>query len=162
MDWIGGFFDADGSASLVKRKRKGAAASVAAFQATVCFSQSDYGLLAAVKETIGGGNLRCRAKAGETNEYGVRNNRDAYQLIWTGSDAVRVLQLIFPYSIGKRKEISEIIAFHQRFNNYTKGFKNGGEEYLRRVAEMEAAGDECQQSLRHIRATKNTEVYLEG
>lgn len=156
--WIGGFFDADGSVCLVRRKRVSRLSIRLGFAPMLCLSQSDLGLLAGIQQEIGGGTLKRRSKAGEVNAVGVRTNRDGYQLNWSCSEAIRVMNLLRPFSIGKKGEIDLILKFYGTYANYTKGFTSGGEIYENRYSEMVEAGETCRASLKDFRQSKDTRI----
>jgi hypothetical protein len=126
------------------------------FSPYAAFSQSDYGLLAQIQEEVGGGTLKKRAKAGDVNVYGVKTNRDGYQLAWSGAECIRVLSYLKDYSIGKRVEIDLVLDFYTSYSNSTKGYNKGGREYEQRYIEMINAGSACCEALKNARQFKNT------
>lgn len=156
LHWIGGFFDADGSVCLVRRTNKTKQGIRVGFTPYIAFSQSDHGLLKQVQKELENGTLKKRSSAGEVNKYGVKTNRDGYQVAWSGAECVRVLSVLREYSIGKKVEIDLVLDFYNRYSNYTKGYNKGGEEYERRYDEMVQEGLKCVAALRESRQHKDT------
>lgn len=162
LPYIAGLFDADGSVSLTKRTRLSKAWGIpgVSFVPVVSFSQSDFGLLKAVADFLDG-KVNLHSMAGGANSYGVKRNRNSYQIAWSNREAIRVARILKDYSIARSGELSVIIDFYEKFANFTKGAGRGSapskENVARRALHL-AAGDAARTQLQLIRQHKNTET----
>lgn len=150
LDWIGGFFDADGSCSLVQSKGN--------YAPIIHLAQSDEGILDQVSHILIG-TVRQSSKAGDVNKYGVRKTRDGFRLHWSNAEAIRVARILINHTICKREELEAIVSYYDKYNNYTKGwgrYADISDEYTRRHTEKVIAAEQCRQLLKNIRANKDT------
>lgn len=151
LDWIGGFFDADGSVGLSKRTRQ--RSDAVAFVPFVNFSQSDRDILDRIADQIGAKVYRHSA-GGSVNSWGISVNRPSFMIRADNSKAIEIARRLIPVTHLKRNQLEEVVAFHDRFNNYTKGWcrwRHQNDEYDRRYAELVAAGDAVRQRLNQFR-----------
>ena len=153
LEWIGGFFDADGYVGLSKNERQGKGVS---YIPILGIGQSDKGLLDQIA-TVLDAKVYLHRKAGYSNDWDVRVNRNAYCLRASNSQAVRIAKLLIPVTVSKTRELEQVVEFYEQYNNYTKGWaRYGGAEYLKRCDEMIQAGDACRARLNLIRSNKDT------
>lgn len=153
LDWIGGFFDADGSVGLSKRCRIRGGKERYQFVPFLNIGQSDRGILEQVGKQLDAG-VFLSSKAGSVSSWGVSVNRDAYILRADNAKAISIARQLLHVTHVKRDEIREVLAYYDQYNNYTK--EQRGAEYERRYDQMVIAGDACRNSLNHMRMNKDT------
>lgn len=160
LPYLGGFFDADGSTSLVRFSKLTAKTRIRSvtYAPAISMSQSDLGFLESVGKMLDG-KVNLSGPAGSITKHGIRKTRDSYTILWTHKAAVRVGELLLPHLIIKRDEVNAVVNFHNKWNNYTKGWGRSSalsEEYLARKQEVIDAGEACRELLKSIRLNKNT------
>lgn len=152
MDWIGGFFDADGSVGLTKRTR----GLHPTYVPILSIGQSDKGILEAIGEVFEL-SVYLHKEAGTKNSQGINVNRDAYNLLASNSKAIIIAKSLIPVTHCKTKELQCVIDFYEKYSGYTKGwarYKN--DEYYRRASILADAGEKCREELNSLRKNKDT------
>ena len=160
LAYIGGFFDADGSVSLVRTTKQSKSMEAPRIINTpqLNIGQADAGLLNEISKTIGGKVFKTSNK-GDISKYGITKNRDGYSLLLSNKSAIKAAKELLPFTYSKRQELLEVILFHETYCNFTKGWarhRHINPEYYRRLAIENAAGDAVRAKLKNIRLNKDT------
>lgn len=158
LDWIGGFFDADGSVGLSRRVRKRRGRETIEFVPFLSIGQSDAGILEAIAKEIGGKVFKT-GRRGDGNGWGVIQTRDSYMLRADNLKCIEIARRLVPVTHVKRHELIEVITYYDTFNNYTKGWsrwKHHSDEYARRYTVMITEGDACRARINLLRLNKDT------
>lgn len=157
LDWIGGFFDADGSITLSRRVRRREGTEKVEYVPALSIGQSDPGILEEISRVLGGGSVHKTRDRGSINSFGVGTNRDHYVFRADNAKAIEICRKLIPVTFCKRKELEQVVAYYEKYNNFTKGWARwGGENYTRRYDEMVREGDACRARLNLIRTNKDT------
>lgn len=156
LPYIAGLFDGEGSVSLAARRTTlGDGEPVIHYLPTVSIAQANEPFLREIREFVGFGAV-CAHRSNRTkvNGYGVKLNRDCFELLWSYDAAVKVAKLLIPHTILKRPQLELIADYWDRYNGYTAPWarwRKQNPEYYRRRDELYSAAEQCRQNLKEVR-----------
>lgn len=139
LNYIAGFFDADGCVSLMRQ-------GCDLWVVNVSFAQSSRPILEEIRASLDCGGTICEKR------YTGSGERTAYELIYRATKGIAAAKALIPHLRVKRAQAEALVEYYEKYGNYLKHTKGlTAAEVNARHAERNTAAEATRAKIKELR-----------